>query len=117
MESRSILEWSTTDYGAVTDLAHRMTACIAENEPGTLAFEWFGDPSTGKVVWYQSYSDDEAFFVHARNMAESGFAEEIGALLAHERLLLLTPAIHPQAVAMAEQVGAEQLQPLDGVTR
>lgn len=117
MESRSILEWTTSDYDAVADLARRMTAYIEENEPDTLAFEWFGDQATGQVVWYQVYSNDEAFLEHAQNMAEAGFAEEVQRLLSHRRLLLLTPVTHPQTRTMAQQIGAEQVEPIDGLVR
>lgn len=59
------------DYEAV-DLAQRISDHVAANEPETLVFERFGDRSTGKVVWYQVYADDEAFLTHAHNMGEPG---------------------------------------------
>jgi hypothetical protein len=40
-------------YNAVVDLARRMSDYIEANERDTLAFEWFGDEATGKVVWYR----------------------------------------------------------------
>jgi quinol monooxygenase YgiN len=117
MESRSIVEWTTSDYDAVTDLVRRMIAYMEENEPDTLAFECFGDRAHGRCVWYQVYSNDEAFVKHAQNMAEAGFSDEARALLSDLRVVQLTPITHPQMQAMAQQVGAEQLEPVDGLVR
>ena len=117
MESRSVFEWTTNDYAAVVDLAIRMSDYIEANEPDTLAFEWFGDEETGKVVWYQVYKDDEAFLTHAQNMVEAGFRSEAQQLLTYQRALLLTPLTRPQTKEMASELGAEQLEPISGVVR
>ena len=116
-ESRSILEWTTDDYQAVVDLAGRMSDYIEANEPDTLAFEWFGDEATGKVVWYQVDRDDEAFLTHARTMNAAGFADEARRFLTQDRLLLLTPPTHSQTKDVAKQVGAEELESIAGVVR
>ncbi len=114
---RSVLEWTTNDYDAVVDLARRMSDYIEANEPDTLAFEWFGDETTGRVVWYQVYPNDEAFMKHAENMAESGLRDELQKVLSFERLILLTPVTHPQLKDMAKQLGAVELDEVAGVVR
>lgn len=117
MKSRSIVEWTTDDYPAAVDLASRMSAYVEANEPKTLAFEWFANEDTGKVVWYQVYATDEAFLTHVQNMIEAGFRAEAQQLFTQDRLLLLTPPTHPQTQEMARQVGAEQVIPIGGVVR
>lgn len=117
MESRAIVEWSTDVYEAVVDLAKRVCEYIEANEPDTLAFEWFGDEETGKVIWYQVYSNDEAFLKHAQNMKDSGLADEASGLMTQTRLVLLTPPTHPHTIEMAGQAGAEQLRPIEGIVR
>ncbi|HEX6299298.1 MAG TPA: hypothetical protein VF148_02390 [Acidimicrobiia bacterium] len=117
MKSRSIVEWTTDDFPSVVALAERMSDYVEANEPETLAFEWFGNENTGKVVWYQVYANDEAFLTHARNMIEAGFRVEAQQLLTQDRLLLLTPLTHPRTREMARQVGAEQVVPIRGVIR
>lgn len=114
-ESRSVIEWTTNDYKAVVDLARRISDYVEANEPDTLVFEWFGNPTTGKVVWYQVYVNDEAFLRHAQNMNEAGFAEEAGRLLTQDRVLLFTAPTLPQTEQMAEQIGADVLERIAGV--
>ena len=116
-ESRSLVEWTTEDYEAVVDLAGRVSDYVEANEPDTLAFEWFGNETTGQVVWYQVYTDDAAFLEHAQNMNDAGFAEETDQLLTQERLLSLTPPTHPQTKQMARQLGAEELDGIASVVR
>ena len=117
MISRSIVEWTTNDFPAAVDLAHRISDYVEANEPETLVLEWFGNENTGKVVWYQVYSNDEAFLTHAQNMIEAGFRDEAQQLFTQARLLLLTPPTHPRAQEMARQLGAEQVMPIGGVVR
>lgn len=114
---RTILEWTTDDYDTVVALAHRMSEYIEANEPDTLSFEWFGDEASGKVVWYQMYTDDEAFLTHAQNMAEVGLRDELQKVLSFERLMILTPITHPQVRDMAQQLGALQLDQIAGIVR
>jgi hypothetical protein len=56
---RTVLEWTADDFDAVVALASRMSDYMEVNEPDTLSFEWFGDEASGKVVWYQVYTNDE----------------------------------------------------------
>lgn len=113
----SVIEWTTNDYQAVVDLAGRISDYVEANKPDTLAFEWFGDENTGKVVWYQIYVNDEAFLRHAQNMNEAGFANEVGQLLTQDRVLLLMAPTLPETEQMAEQIGAEVLERIAGVVR
>lgn len=76
MESRSIVEWTSNDFPSIVDLVERMSDYVEADEPETLVFEWFGNEDTGKVVWYQVYSNDDAFLTHAQNMIEAGFRAE-----------------------------------------
>lgn len=115
--SRSLAEWTTDDYESTVDLARRMSDYIDGNEPDTLAFEWFGDEESGHVLWYQEYRDDEAFLTHAQNMVEQGFRDEVFQVLAFERVVLLTPANHPQVKEMVQQSGFVELQDIAGVVR
>lgn len=117
MESRSIVEWATDDFPSAVDLAKRMSEYVEANEPETLVFEWFGNESTGKVVWYQTYANDEAFLTHAQNMIDTGFRAEVQQLFTLDRLLLLTPLTHTRTKEMARQLGAVQLAPIIGVVR
>ena len=114
---RTVLEWTTNDYGAVVDLAQRMSDYIEANEPDTLAFEWFGDEASGRVVWYQVYTNDEAFLKHGQNMAEMGLRDELQKVLSFERLMILTPITHPQVKDMAQQMDAVELNEIAGIVR
>lgn len=114
-ESRSVIEWTTNDYEAVVDLARRISDYVDANEPDTLVFEWFGNETTGKVIWYQVYVDDVAFLRHAQNMNEAGFADEVGRLLTQDGVLLLTAPTLPETEQMAGQVGADVLERIAGV--
>jgi hypothetical protein len=87
------------------------------NEPDVLAFEWFGDEAGGRVVWYQVYREEEAFLKHAQLMEEEGFRDEALGLLSLDRIVALTPPIHPQLKSMAQQQGVVQLRDIAGVVR
>jgi quinol monooxygenase YgiN len=114
---RTVLEWTTDDYNTVVALARRMSDYIEANEPDTLAFEWFGDEASGKVVWYQVYTNDEAFLKHAQNMAEIGLRDELQKVLSFERLMILTPITHSQVKEMAHQMDAVELKEIAGIVR
>ncbi len=115
--SRAISEWSTTDFGRLVELVRRISEYVAEHEPDTLAFEAFGDPATGKVLLHQAYVDDSAFLVHANNMRDAGFMDDLAELLSPERLVLLSRPSDEGARQMAEQQGALVLEPLAAFTR
>lgn len=53
-------------FPSAVDLAERISDYVEANEPETLVLEWFGNEDTGKVVWYQVFSSDEAFLTMPR---------------------------------------------------
>ena len=114
---RSMVDWTTDNYEGVVDLARRMSGYMEANEPDVLAFEWFGDEASGRVVWYQVYRDEEAFLKHAQLMEEEGFRDEALGLLSLDRIVALTPISHPQVKIMAQQQGVVELRDIAGVVR
>lgn len=103
--ARSISQWSTDDYEGVKDLAKRLIKYVEDNEPDTLVFEWYGDESSGTIMWHQIYTNEEAFLQHSANMRKAGFLDDALRLLNSEWSVILEPPTTPQGKQMQTDGG------------
>lgn len=114
---RQLVEGSARDFEEFTDLARRVCALVEEELPGTLHYECFADPATGRFLWDESYRDAQAYLEHLEKLTEAGVMEKVAELVDFDRVTVLTPVEDPQVRAVMEQFGAVELSPLARVER
>jgi quinol monooxygenase YgiN len=57
-------------------LAKRIAEAVAQNEPGTLVFEFSVQPDGKTVDLLEIYQNADAFMAHVKNMRATGIAQE-----------------------------------------
>ena len=114
---RIIIEGTVNDYEAFSSLAKEVCEMIEEQEPGTLAHEWFADQISGAATLHELYEDADAFLTHFENVTESGMMDRFLSCLEIERVISLNRITDPRVQDIAEQFGAAELHGVAGVVR
>lgn len=114
---RILIQGPVTDYERFVDFAERACKFVEENEPGALAYEYFGDQEVGRAVMHELYADADAFVTHFQNLTDTGMLGELMQVLTPEKVTLLNRVNDPRVKEIAEQFGAVALHGVAGVVR
>ncbi len=116
-ESRGLALLTVHNIDRVADIAHRATAFIQENLPGTLAWEYFVDEESGRGLLYQIHAGDDAVRAYEQGMVEQGFQRELGEHAQLDEIIMLSPITSPEARTELDQFGGVAMELVVGVTR
>lgn len=85
------------DVDAAEDLMKKVAGYTAEQFGDRVHFDPFIDDANGRVVWLNSFSDEDTLVAWERAMRESGLrAQVMGPTFEPERVELLDPIVDPR---------------------
>jgi quinol monooxygenase YgiN len=116
-EVRVIARLTEKDPRAASDFVERVSAFVEEGLPGTLAWETFRDDATGRWIWYEVFSDEQALASYEQAVRDRGLRNEAGRIFEFESVTLLTPLEDPELAALFEQIGATSMRTMAGFAR
>lgn len=114
---RTILQGPVSDHEAFMTSVKKALAFVEENEPGTVVYECFADESSGRALWHEMFTDEDAWVTHITNMTETGILPEMLEVLTPDQVTVVTSSQDPRVLEIAQQFGAVRLHGVGGFVR
>jgi quinol monooxygenase YgiN len=112
-----IAQLKVHDYEGAVELLGRAIRHVEEHIPGTLAWDCYIDKTSGNMVWYEEFADEQALVDYEKSMTDHGFRQAIREYGSIEGLTVLGPVSDPELLAMLAEIGGIHLEHTLGVTR
>lgn len=111
------MEATTNDYEGLAELFEEASASIEQHVPGAVAWEVFGDPTTGRFLLQEEFEDEDAADAYEQLMESHGFIDRAYDLFTSARVWILSPVTQPIWSEIAARPSSHRLAPVTGFHR
>lgn len=92
---RVVMEVTADDYEDLLELFREAAAAIKQKIPGAVAWEVFGDETTGRALIFEEFQSEEAANAYEQLMESKGFIEQAYGMFTSARVFILSPVDQP----------------------
>ena len=114
---RVVVEVTTDKYQELGELLREASASIEQQISGAMAWEAFGDETTGRVLILEEFQSEDAANAYEQLMESEGFVERAFDLFTSARTLILNPVEQPVWSEIAARPTSHCLLPVSGFRR
>ncbi len=114
---RYIIQGSVKDNEAFNALAKRACSTVEEQEPNTLAYEWFTDEKSGTATIHELFSSPDAFLDHFERAGNTGVLDELMGCMEIQSVTSLNRIEDERVQGVLDNFGAAYQHGLAGVSR